>query len=74
MKDRATEMKALLDQFREAMARENEALVYDKTARERIGEMIGRVYPTRWKCLRVSAEEGVAPLIVYGDLNFIAAP
>ena len=41
MKDRA-EMKALLDQFREAMARENEALVYDKTARERIGEMIGR--------------------------------
>jgi hypothetical protein len=41
MDDRA-EMRALCDQFREAMARENDVLLYDKAARERIGEAIGR--------------------------------
>jgi hypothetical protein len=39
-RDRA-EMHALLDQFRKAMARENEALFFDRDARVRIGEVIG---------------------------------
>jgi hypothetical protein len=36
------EMQALLDQFRKAMARENEAQLFDQDARKRIGEMIGK--------------------------------
>jgi hypothetical protein len=40
MTDRA-EMQALLDQFRKAMTRENDVLLYDREARIRIGEMIG---------------------------------
>jgi hypothetical protein len=38
--DRA-EMRALLDQFRELMAREVEAPLFDQEARQRIGHMIG---------------------------------
>jgi low affinity Fe/Cu permease len=39
--DRA-EMQALLDQFRRDMARENDVLLFDHEARQRIGEMIGK--------------------------------
>ena len=39
--DRA-EMEALLDQFRRDMARENDVLLFDHEARQRIGEMIGK--------------------------------
>ncbi len=39
--DRA-EMRALCDQFRELMARENDVLLFDRAAKERIGQMIGR--------------------------------
>jgi hypothetical protein len=38
--DRA-EMRALCDQFRQAMARENDVLLYDREARMRTGEIIG---------------------------------
>ena len=42
MDDRArAEMQALLDQFREAMARENAELLFDQAAKVRIGEAIG---------------------------------
>jgi hypothetical protein len=37
--DRA-EMQGLLDQFRKAVAREHEVLLYDHEARQRIGDMI----------------------------------
>ena len=40
-RDRA-EMQALLDQFRKAMARENEVQLFDHEARQRIGKMIGK--------------------------------
>jgi hypothetical protein len=40
-RDRA-EMRALCDQFRRDMARENDVLLFDKESRERIGEAIGR--------------------------------
>jgi hypothetical protein len=40
------EMQALLDQFRKAVARENDVLQYDQDTKQRIGEMIGRA--TRW--------------------------
>jgi hypothetical protein len=36
------EMRALCDQFREAMARENDQLLFDQEARQRIGQIIGR--------------------------------
>ena len=36
------EMQALLDQFREAMARENAELLFDQAAKVRIGEAIGK--------------------------------
>ena len=39
-RDRA-EMRALCDQFRQSMARENDVLLYDQEARTRIGEMNG---------------------------------
>lgn len=39
--DRA-EMRALCDQFRQLMARENDALLYDQDARVRVGEAIGK--------------------------------
>jgi hypothetical protein len=40
-RDRA-EMRALCDQFRRAMARENDVLLFDRDARIRIGEAIGK--------------------------------
>jgi hypothetical protein len=40
-RDRA-EMRALCDQFRREMARENDVLLFDPAARARIGQMIGR--------------------------------
>jgi hypothetical protein len=40
-RDRA-EMRALCDQFRELMARENEMLLFDQETRQRIGEAIGK--------------------------------
>ena len=40
-RDRA-EMRALCDAFRKTIARENETLVFDPGAKQRIGEMIGR--------------------------------
>jgi hypothetical protein len=40
-RDRA-EMRALCDQFRRDMERENDVLLYDQEARHRIGEMIGK--------------------------------
>ena len=40
MTDRA-DMQALLDQFREAMSRESDVLLYDHEAKQRVGEMIG---------------------------------
>jgi hypothetical protein len=39
-RDRADTL-ALCDRFREAMARENDLLLYDHKAKQRIGEMIG---------------------------------
>jgi hypothetical protein len=39
--DRAA-MRALCDQFRAAMAQENDVLLFDEEARERAGEAIGR--------------------------------
>ncbi len=39
--DRA-EMQAILDQFRQEMVRENDVLPFDRAAKERIGQMIGR--------------------------------
>ena len=36
------EMQALLNQFREAMKRENDVMLYDQAAKERIGKAIGR--------------------------------
>ena len=36
------EMRELCRQFRDAMARENDVLLFDQDARERIGNMIGR--------------------------------
>jgi hypothetical protein len=39
-RDRA-ELRALCDQFRRAMASENDVLLYDQDAKPRIGEMIG---------------------------------
>lgn len=39
--DRA-EMRALCDQFRQAMARQNEVALFDEAARIRIGTAIGK--------------------------------
>jgi hypothetical protein len=40
-RDRA-EMRALCDQFRRDMARENDAALFDHEAKQRIGQMIGQ--------------------------------
>ena len=40
-RDRA-EMRVLCDQFRKLIARENDVLLFDRAARERIGQLIGR--------------------------------
>jgi hypothetical protein len=40
-RDRA-EMRALCDLFRRQMAHENDVLLFDRAAKERIGQMIGR--------------------------------
>jgi hypothetical protein len=37
-----TELRALCDQFRQLMARENDALLYDQDALVRVGELIGK--------------------------------
>jgi hypothetical protein len=43
MTDRdGSQLQALLDQFRQDMARQNDAALFDQEAKRRIGQMIGR--------------------------------
>jgi hypothetical protein len=54
-RDRA-EMQTLLEQFRRAMARRNDVLLYDHEAKQRVGEMIGKAVQPRGSAFGYAAK------------------